>query len=51
MKNNISKPVGNLFISPTAKGLDRIINGWRRFPNVGGMILDILQRVSMNKIS
>jgi hypothetical protein len=51
MKNNISKPVGNLFISSTAKGLDRTINGWRRFPNVGGMILDILQRVSMNKIS
>ena len=45
MKNNISKPVGNLFISSTAKGLDRTINGWRRFPNARGMILDIVRRV------
>jgi len=51
MKNNISKSVGNLFISSTAKGLDRTINGWRRFPNVGRMILDIVQMVLMNKIS
>jgi hypothetical protein len=46
MKNNISKPVGSLFISSTAKeGPDRTINGWRRFPNARGMILDIVRRV------
>jgi hypothetical protein len=46
MKNNISKPVGNLLISSTAKeGPDRTINGWRRFPNARGMILDIVRRV------
>jgi len=38
--------VGNLFINSTANdGPDRTTNGWRRFPNARGMILDIVRRV------
>lgn len=42
----MNRPVGNLFINSTANdGPDRTTNGWRRFPNARGMILDIVRRV------